>query len=160
MKAALLAALGAFACAGADGNDGSAQQTQPPVATEALRDWLQNGEHHDWHAWSEVGPTLGLGGARVYLNDALLQSLSAKGDVHPTGAAAVRELYSEDFATVTGYSVLLKVAPGTEFDAWYCFELLHLEPDRQPAVAERGAPRCESCHAQGRDFIQSTLPLP
>ncbi len=160
MKGAVFAALGAFACASADGDDGAPQQAQPPVAADPLRDWLQNGEHRDWPAWSEVGPTLGLGGARVYLNDALLQSLSARADVHPTGAAAVRELYSEDFATVTGYSVLLKVAPGTEFDAWYCFELLHLEPDRQPAVAERGAPRCESCHAQGRGFIQSTLPLP
>jgi hypothetical protein len=96
----------------------------------------------------------------VFLSDSLVESLLAQNPRHPVGAAAVRELYADDFATMTGYSVIVKLAEPAQADSWFCFERLHLKPEGDVHVAEPGAPGCSGCHQQGTDFVRSTLPLP
>jgi hypothetical protein len=124
-----------------------------------LHEWLLGREHATWERWSEVGVTLGQGGARVYLNDLLMESLIAERPEHPLGAAAVRELYAEDFTTLTGYSALVK-ANSEEGNGWFCFEVLEPGPDVEATTAKVAAPGCQGCHRAGHDFIQSRLPLP
>jgi hypothetical protein len=126
----------------------------------ALDAWLLNREYEGWERWSDVGPTLGSGGARVFLSDALVESLLRGNRSHPVGAAAVRELYAEDFVTLVGYSVLVKTAASFAEDSWFCYERLDLTPGSDAQVAELGAPGCEGCHHRGSDFVHSTLPLP
>lgn len=141
-----------------DGERGPRQT--PPSEPLALEDWLLAGEYTRWSAWSKVGPTLGPGGARVFINDALFTSLSENDDVHPPGAAAVRELYAEDFETLTGVSVLVKVEASPSAESWFCYEQLNLQAASEPNVASTAAPGCAGCHGTASDFVQSTLPLP
>lgn len=147
------------ACAGAVGQEPSMSEA-PPAESETLDEWLQAGGHLGWQSWSEVGPTLGSGGARVYLSASLVNSLDRAEPTHPPGAAAVRELYADDFTTLTGYSALIKVDTVGDAESWFCFERLSLEADAEVHVAERGSPGCAGCHGQGHDFVRSTLPLP
>jgi hypothetical protein len=161
MKVLLAIALVGVACAGTAetipaGGDGA----PPPTEPAALDQWFASGEHRQWERWSQVGPTLGSGGARVFLSASLAESLLTQSHRHPAGAAAVRELYADDFATLTGYAILVKIAEPGEADSWYCFERLNMNPEAEAHVTEPGAAGCSGCHRQGKDFVHSTLPLP
>jgi hypothetical protein len=145
---------------GAPVDEPSTDHGTVPIEPSALQDWLDEQRYREWESWSEVGPTLGSGGARVYLSGLLVESLASGSEIHPEGAAAVRELYSEDFSTLTGYSALVKVEPHAVAASWLCFEQLSLELGAEIDVANKGAPSCAGCHGEGRDFIRSTLPLP
>lgn len=148
------------ACGGnVDAAPRSLEDRPLPTETAALDAWLSTREYERWEGWSEVGPTLGSGGARVFLSPLLVESLLLENTHHPVGAAAVRELYADDFTTLKGYSVLIKLAEPTVAESWFCFERLDLGSG-EAQVAERGARGCTGCHAQGSDFVHSTLPLP
>lgn len=146
-------------CAGVDTggpHDGQAL----PVEPQAIERFLREGAYESWHAWSAVGPTLGTRGARVYLNAALAESLAAGNEVHPLGAAAVRELYADDFETLVGYSALAKVDASAQPESWFWLEVLDVEAGWKPAVSGVGAERCVGCHGQSIDYVRSVLPLP
>jgi hypothetical protein len=134
--------------------------TEPPSDPEALDRWMWDGSYSEWEGWSEVGSTLGSGGARVYLSASLVESIAAGNASHPVGAAAVRELYAEDFTTLVGYSALIKLGALPGADSWFCFERLSFDVGAEVHVAERGSAGCVGCHGQGSDFVRSTLPLP
>lgn len=161
MSTAWLCALAllSVACAAAVDTGAREEYDPPPTEQTALDRWFWTGEHERWESWSQVGPTLGSGGARVFLSPPLVESLSNGNARHPVGAAAVRELYAEDFATLTGYSILVKQAEPSLAESWFCFERLELDTD-EVEVARVGEPGCGGCHVQGVDFIRSTLPLP
>ncbi len=154
--AALLLGLHAASCGAQPSTHVREEQ---PLDPEHIDEALREGRHKDWEHWSAVGPTLGDKGARVYLNDTLVESLLRGSRKHPVGAAAVRELYAEDFETLIGYSATLKVSD-EDSSAWHWFERLELAPDSPPKVDTAGAAGCISCHQAGIDFVQSTLPLP
>ncbi|MCB9756022.1 MAG: hypothetical protein H6713_39375 [Myxococcales bacterium] len=145
-----------------DGTDSDEPWAEPavPDEPEALHEWALSGAYLEWSAWSEVQPTGGIGGARVFLSPTLVASIEAGDRQHPIGATAVRELYDADLETQTGFAVITRVSDEASADAWLWLEVFSADPEAVPATAERGAPGCVGCHQQAIDFIQSTLPLP
>jgi len=133
-----------------------------PTTPEALHSWLLDGGHLQWTAESSVHKsTLGDGGPRVFLNDALVDSLSAGNAVHPVGAAAVREMYEPDMVTPHGFGVLIKIdETGQGAADWYFYETFQMESGAPFSISQTGAPGCVGCHQDGVDFVQSNLPLP
>ena len=115
VRAGALACVIACACAGEDAGDTEATESPPiPDDPEGLHAWALERAYLLWPAWSEVRPTGGTGGARVYLSPDLVDSLRAGATVHPEGATAVRELYGEDLATRTGLAVICKTDAADE----------------------------------------------
>ncbi len=103
---ALMCLVSVWGCSSDPGPEASPIPTTP----EALHSWLLDGGHLQWTAETSVHKsTLGDGGARVFLNDALVDSLSAANTVHPVGSASVREMYEPDMVTPHGFGVLVKI---------------------------------------------------
>lgn len=136
----------------------------PPTDVDALTAWLADGGYKGWP--SESGPhgSTGphFGDVRTYVNPALFDSLAAGNDVHPKGAAAVKELYGGG-VDVVGYSVAIKgfdnsTMSGTG-DGWYWYE--------NYAGSQYGDGfgdgTCVGCHAPSnpdfKDFILTPFPL-
>lgn len=134
----------------------------PPDDPVELHQWLLHDGYAEWEAESEVHPADNAGGVRVFLNPVLSDSLADHNQVHPAGAAAVRELYEPDLATLRGWSALVKVEASADVrpDAWMWLEVFETDANAAPLVAALGASGCTGCHGQGVDFVQSTLPLP
>ena len=83
------------------------------------------------------------GTVRVFRSPLLDDSVAP----HPTGSAAVREMYSKDGALL-GWSATIKQANG-----WYWFE--RFVTSDQASVAGTTAPGCQGCHSHAEDNVQS-----
>jgi hypothetical protein len=94
---------------------------------------------------------------RTYLNDALAASLTAGGEQHPLGAAAVKELYGGSGDEVRGWSVSIKTAAASAGGAnWYWLE--HFNGNG--VAAGQGIGLCTGCHSQNyRTFTSKDLVL-
>ncbi len=125
---------------------------------EGLTAFVRNGDYASWHAEPAVHDTSAphKKKVRVFFNDALVASLQAQNDVHPVGAATVKEMYAADGTTLQGHAVQLKVAEGAGKDTWLFYE--GFTPDYADPFYGRGHPTCEGCHAAGADFVRSPLP--
>lgn len=155
---ALLVWVGAPSCASDLSNP---PPDDVPTAPGALHAWLLADGHGTWPAESAVHPTEQGGGARVYLNDALLASLEAGNEAHPVGSAAVRELYESDLTTQRGFGALVKTEDqGADGNAWFFYETFQMTPRAPHSIAQQGAPGCVGCHQEGIDYVRSKLPLP
>ncbi len=126
---------------------------EPPRDGPTLAEWLADRCYLDWAGEDAVRPSdMAAGGARVFVNPALDRSSAFGRDVHPVGAAAVREIYHEDLRTLRGWAVAVKVADAGDDDDWLWAERW---VDSGTTVARRGAPGCVGCHRTGTDFVQS-----
>ena len=68
----------------------------------------------------------------------------------------MRELYAEDLHTLTGYSVMIKVADDPDGGLFW-FERFLAQPEA--SVAGRNAPGCTGCHSAQQDFVQPVTSL-
>lgn len=129
-----------------------------PDDRAAISGWLHALEHRAWEPQSPVRATSEHGGARVLFNATLAASMRAGAAEHPIGAAAVREIYAPDLATLRGFGMMLKTGPsGQAGEGWYWYEVFATSPTR-PVVAQVGARGCVTCHEGGVDFVHPPAP--
>jgi hypothetical protein len=124
----------------------------------AIQAWLAAGHYLEWERHDpEPAPGM-VGGARVYLSPSLAASLRAGAESHPVGAAAVREIVDLDQPdAVVGWAYTHKLEAGVGAEGWLFYEVFSTAPDATPLTAERGAPGCVGCHAEGVDYVQLRL---
>ncbi len=153
LVAAVLVGLGSAVVA--------AETTAPPTASKELFEWLKAGSYQEWEHGSAPHPAPGAhpGGVLAYLNPALVNSLRSASSAHPVGSAAVLQLYGKS-GKPHGWAVAIKVdAESAGGKGWYWYQVLSVEDGNRTLAADRGAPACAGCHAQGRDFVMSPFPL-
>ena len=147
--------LGALLLAGCDADAPAAASPPPPDGEDlqAVQAWLFDGDYLDWQRHA---PAPGMvGGAIVYLSPALAASLHDGHSSHPLGAAAVRELVSAESGEMIGWAYMLKLDDAPDGDGWFFYEVFATTRDAAANLAERGAPGCVGCHADGVDFIHA-----
>ena len=128
-----------------------------PTAEAELLAWLEAGRYLDWRAESGVHESAGphFGGVRVFLNDALYDSLDRGLEQHPAGAVAVKELYGSG-SSLRGWSVMIKIDDESDFgEGWYWLE--HFASST--FASGRGVAICTGCHSLGRDYVRIPFPL-
>lgn len=121
-----------------------------PSEKAALIAYLQSGAYKTLPAEPAAHPSTGphFGLVRTFFNQALADSLAQGNDVHPVGAAAVKELFRQG-STVRGWSVMVKIAAGPGGGSWYWYEGI----EGTEYAASAGAGLCTGCHSAGRDFV-------
>ncbi|MFO1205002.1 MAG: hypothetical protein U1E63_04585 [Burkholderiales bacterium] len=150
--AAVLVGLGSAAMA--------AESAVPPTASKELFGWLKAESYKGWEHGSAPHPAPGAhpGGVLAYFNPALATSLRAGSGAHPAGAAAVLELYGSA-GKLHGWAVAIKAdADSAGGKGWYWYQVYSVEDGNRTLAADRGAPVCVECHAQGRDFVMTSYP--
>jgi len=92
----------------------------------------------------------------VFINQMLDDSLAAENPTHPMGAAAVKEIFSDqdDFL---GWAVEVKVeADSNGGDGWYWYEVI----EGNVYADGLGVGLCTGCHSNsGIDFVLTNYPL-
>ncbi|MEM9492611.1 MAG: cytochrome P460 family protein, partial [Myxococcota bacterium] len=144
---------------GDDASTGGGGDAVPTNAAELLP-FLEADEYRDFPAESAVhAQTNGSphGMVRVFINQALDDSLSAGNEAHPVGAASVKELYDGDGATLIGWAVMVKTAEDSAGgQGWYWYEILN----GQVIADDLGDTTCIGCHnAGGSDLFRTNYPL-
>ncbi|HVU00540.1 MAG TPA: hypothetical protein VHE30_02270 [Polyangiaceae bacterium] len=130
----------------------------PPTESEALTAWLERGTYLNYEHESAIHPSAGPhGSVRVFLGPELVKSLSDGEEVHPVGAAAVKELYDDGTGALTGWAVSIKVAGDGVKEDWLWYE--RARASSAPSSNRRGQPICASCHESGRDYVVTDFPL-
>lgn len=130
----------------------------PPTQGDALEEWLALGSYKSWAAESKVHMSTGPhgGNVRTYVNAALFASLEAGNAMHPQGAATVKELYGGGVDTITGYAVMVKVAPDSAGgEGWYWYERV----GGTTYADGTGVGLCSGCHGGGADYVLTPFPL-
>lgn len=132
-----------------------------PTTRDELFAYLQDGGYRGFARESAVHASAGPHGGSVltFVNGALERSLAAGSATHPKGAAAVKEIYGTDRATLTGWAVEVK----TEADSaggrgWYWYEVFSTSNGSRP-IEGAGNAACTGCHAEGRDYVRIPYPL-
>lgn len=129
----------------------------PKTASE-LTAWLEKGDYQNWTGKSVMRPSAGphFGQVKVFVSPALSNSLHEGRRYHPTGAAAVKELYGNG-QTLRGWAVSVKLAGAAVVGGsgrWYWFEVF----DGQLVTSGVAAQICEACHQSGHDLFLSRWP--
>lgn len=134
----------------------TAGDQDPPTSGGPLRDWLAAGSYLGWAAESAPHQSAGPHGTvRVFVNDRLRHSLEGGLASHPSGAAAVKELYGGG-DELMGWSVSVKVQDDSDGGrGWYWFERFNTSQ----FADGRGVAGCTGCHSAGRDFVRIPFPL-
>jgi hypothetical protein len=162
----LTTACGSPEPAGRDGEEprtgGPAQQATGTVPSEgdALFSYLRAGEYRSFARESRVHRSAGPHGfVRTHVNPRLEASLTAGNQLHPVGAAAVKELYDRS-QELTGWAVMVKVGAGDAAADWYWYEVLSTTDGSAPVASGRDEPLCSDCHgrAPGHVFVMTPLP--
>jgi hypothetical protein len=158
-RLAVLAMLGAAACAGDPGPGSFGDPTDdpqvPPRGTDDILVWIDAGHYRSWHCEPEPHAPRSPsphGRNRICSNDALA---AATGDgAYPVGTAGVKEIFDAN-GSIRQYAVYRKVTAGDGGDTWYWFE-----GNRGDVVANgEGDDTCTSCHSQApRDFVFTVVP--
>jgi hypothetical protein len=140
-----------------DNDDGGVDPSQIPPTDGALEGWLERKEYMGWPAESGAHGSTGphFGAVRTWVNDALLASLESGNEVHPVGAASIKELYGNDGQEALGHSVMVKVVEGPGGDTWFWQETYQ----GRTYASSVGAGICTGCHGDGVDFFLSPFPL-
>ncbi|MCH9683384.1 MAG: hypothetical protein K0V04_18250 [Deltaproteobacteria bacterium] len=129
----------------------------PPVNSAELLPWLEAGEYTAWPSESGIHDSDGphFGDVWTFVNNTMLDSLTAGNAEHPMGAAAVKELYGMG-NEVRGWSVSVKLAADSSGgDNWYWYEVY----DGQVFGDGDGISLCTDCHSMGSDYFRSPFPL-
>ncbi len=102
-------------------------------------------------------------GVRVFVNLLLAESLAAGFLDHcALGAAAIKELYAQDGTTLSGWAVEVKVAASSDSGEQrqgrgIGVEAFGTSASATPEVSALGAEGLTGCHAEGRDYVTTTL---
>jgi len=137
---------------------GTSTESVPGEAV-ALRAWLDTRAYKSWAHESAPHRSGGPHGGDVqtYVDPILEASLSAGGESHPKGAAAVKELFTD--GVVSGWAVLVKNREASDAgEGFYWYEVFDTAPGAKPLEGQ-GLGLCRSCHAGGRDFVLTPYPL-
>lgn len=137
---------------------GGVEELPPTDSAALLEQWLMDGAYKSWPVESQIHPSDGPhgGNVRTYVNTALEQSLAGAAAMHPQGAATVKELYGDGDDAITGYAVMVKLAPDSAGgDGWYWYERLGGTVFADGA----GVGLCTACHVGGADYILTPFPL-
>jgi hypothetical protein len=147
---------------GSSGAGGDAPQSEVPTSsTDALFAYLKSGAYLSFPAESGVHPSTGPhgGGVCTYLTPALKASLEAGNPEHPIQSAVVKELYGSG-STVTGWAVAVKTqATSNSGKGWYWYEIYSTTDPSSAIGGANGVALCVNCHAAGKDFILTPIPL-
>jgi hypothetical protein len=132
-----------------------------PTAGVDLFKYLQSGAYKSFSHESKVHRSQGPhGNVITYVNPILEGSLKAQNEVHPVGAAAVKELYGGN-NKLTGWSVSVKTqVESEEGKGWYWYEIFSTTDGSRPLADGKGVALCTGCHAAGRDLVRIAYPLP
>lgn len=133
----------------------------PPVDGTKLFEWLKSGQYKHWAREAEKHPSAGPHPSAViaYLNSKLDESLTANSKSHPSGSAAVKELFSNN-GELSGWAVSVKTDEDSQAGkGWYWYEILGTEPDARVVADGNGVPLCFGCHTPGKDFVLIPHPL-
>ena len=125
------------------------------IPTNDLASWLETGEYEDWPSEPEVHPSDGphFGDVRTFLSPDLADSLSDGEDIHPEGAAAVKELFGRG-DSVLGHAVMVRVSASDRRNAWHWYEMF----EGEQFADGRGVGVCADCHEGGVDFVLTSWP--
>ena len=137
-----------------------------PTQTAALFRFLKDGGYKEFAAKESAvhasrGPHAKFGWpVRVFLDSKMDGSLKAGNDSHPTGAAIVKEMYSEKGDRLMGWAVMVKT--GTDSDGgkgWFWYETTNTRDAAKVVASGNGVPGCFGCHSTGADFVLTGFPL-
>ena len=154
--AAVVSAALAGWCASA-----AADAQTPPASSKELFDWLKAGNYKNWERESEPHPSAGghPGAVNVYLDPSLAGALKAQARAQPEGSAAVLELFGKQ-GKVHGWAVSIKTQPDSAGGkGWFWYQVFSATDGNRTLAADRGVAVCTECHAKGRDFVMSAVPL-
>lgn len=136
-----------------------------PTNMEELYDYLSKGTYKEFAAQESgrhpsVGPHIKVDWpVKVFLDDSLDASLKAGNASHPSGSAAVKEMFNES-GELQGWGVMVKTS---ETDGggkdWFWMEVTSPTDDSDPVAVGNGVPLCTSCHSIGSDFVLTDYPL-
>lgn len=152
----LLPLVGSLAAAPATASDDG-----PPLEPGLLFPWLKSAAYKRWTSESAATAARNAqpSDMTTYLNVTLEASLKAKARRHPTGAAAVKELYDAG-GQLSGWSVMVKTgASGRAGRGWYWYAVFSTTDPARFYAASAGAPLCVECHEPGKDYVLSAYPL-
>ncbi len=149
-------------CPGAtDGCPGTSAGCPGAIPTEpaALLTWLEDGNYSGWPAESAVHASTGSsphGPVKIFINQALSDSLTANNTEHPEGVAAVKELYDADMVTPIGWSVYVKTQADSDGgNGWYWYDYQNGAVNMEG----QGLGGCVGCHSTGVDYVTVPFPL-
>lgn len=147
---AMKAAMGTVGAAGS--------AAKPDDYANRVFSWLQTKRYGSYKAESAIHPSSSgaavHGDVRVFVNDKLNQSMSAKNASHPIGSAAVKELYKDGQAI--GWAAMIKTrADDGKGNGWYWYEVLSTKDGSRPVAASLGNNMCVGCHSAGTDFVRT-----
>lgn len=138
-----------------DGDSGTPDCEEVPSERGALEAWLEQETYTAFAAESGPHESDGphFGAVRTFVNSCMAASLDAGNAEHPLGSASIKELFGTGDA-VQGYSVMVKVAPGTS-EGWYWYEGFN------GTVYGDGVDdgTCIGCHSSGQGGFRSPWPL-
>jgi hypothetical protein len=135
----------------------------PPTEPGALQAWLVDGGYKTWPRESGKHESAGPHGDAVltFMTPQLLASLKrGKGNAHPKGVAAVKELYEK--GKHIGWAVSVKLADDSaDGHNWYWYEVFSTARDAKTDLVGKGFNICRDCHSErgGNDHVQSPFPL-
>lgn len=129
-----------------------------PTEGSELLFWLKQGQYRSWYSefipHESKGPHFGR--VRALFNLPLYLSRSLDESAHPTGSAAVLELYTPGGDTLLGWAVYVKVRePGTAADNWYWYQYY----DGTVYADGDGLVLCTRCHRPDRNIALTAWPL-
>jgi len=108
-----------------------------------------------------VGPHTKLGlPVKVFMNDAIANSLAEGNKEHPKGATIVKEMFDAD-GNLAGWAVMAKTGDNTdEGKGWFWYEVTSAEDENAIAAMGNGVVGCVNCHTiGGKDMVKSAFPL-
>ncbi len=116
--------LCALGCGAPSSPDAGDPQLPPITGSADVESWLAQGHYKAWkcepapHAARSPSPHA----INRICNNSKLAAQPAGPGEYPVGAAAVKELFSEDAGTIIGYAVEVHVSAGTNTSNWYWYE--------------------------------------
>jgi hypothetical protein len=124
----------------------------PPASAAEMKAYLDARAYSAWPVEAGIrASSVHFGNVRIWTNPTLKASLAAGNAEHPSGSAAIKELYGSG-SQLRGWAAMVRTRSGGGADGWYWYEFFDgsLVGEGQGATRSSGA--CSSCHSAGRDF--------
>ena len=137
-----------------------ADKSQPPTEKELLVNWLNGGYYKQWYGGSKPHKSSGPhDDVLVFYNGLMEKSMQAGNKEHPVGSSSIKEQYKD--GEHYGWSVSVKIKPGSGADTWYWMETLDKTDLSKVVFSKIGEPACTSCHLRpgNKDLVLSGHPL-
>ena len=139
-----------------------------PLGKEELFGFLQSGAYREFPGQESTthpsaGPhsiegTFGLP-VRTFLNQTMLESLSAGNNTHPMGAGIVKEMFSRS-GELQGFAVSVKTQNDSAGGSgWFWYEVTSVTDSDALVANGNGVALCFGCHSTGNDFVLTKFPL-